>query len=404
MATQQLDPNSFVGVVDSIVAGDSATAKASFQLPAGFDPTGGGVTWSLLDKNGVLYAQGAGSDYIITAGTFNTLVESHAVITAPSELPPTSEGNTYQLRWELTIPGAVMPIYSFQSLQVTSMTSAPIGAETSIEMFNDPFVVGVVTDRVFDSQTFEIYDSLNTLLIPSGLVTVNSPIAVAGGQYYTANIDVANVLATGNPFLAQLDAYILTWKFGITGRPSFTRYTSEIYILNPSILAAVEDCRRMVAKAKMTLLGMPDAMFDDAVIIGWLRRARDMFNSAAGHLLEFTMTNATGGIREFWLQYAEVAMLRAQALAEGEKAFDFQGAEIQLNVDKAQYYNQLADTLQQQLDNNIKPFKQNILKKGAVGGDGNMNGLAGSFAGASRLGISIHPATHAGRYGTNWWR
>lgn len=405
MATQQIDPNAFSGMVGSIIAGDSATAKASFMLPAGMDVSGGSVSWSLIDKNGSLYSQGSGSDYIVTSNAFSTLVESHAVVTAPSELQPTSEGNSYQIRWALTLPGSPAPMFSFESLEVTGITSAPEGGETNIEMFNDPFTLGVVVPKPYDSQSLEIYDSLNRLIVPAPAAPVNSAIAVAAGVYYTADIDPNAVSPTGNnPFPAQLDAYIVAWKFGTTGKPSFARMTSEIYIVNSSILAAMEDCRRMVMKARTTMFGMPDILFDEATIIGWLRRARDMFNSAAGHLLEFTMTNATGGIREYWLQYAEIAMLRAHALAEGEKAFNFAGAAITLDVDKAQYYTQLADTMQQQLDTNIKPFKQNILKKGAVQGDGNMNGLAGSFAGASRLGVSLHPSSQLGRYGNNVWR
>jgi hypothetical protein len=106
------------------------------------------------------------------------------------------------------------------------------------------------------------------------------------------------------------------------------------------------------------------------------------------------MVNATGGIREYWLRYAEVAMLQAHALAEGEKAFNFSGQAISLDVDKSQYYQTLADNLLQQINEDIRPFKQNLLKKGAVAGDGNMAGVAnGGLGASSRLGLSIHPAS-----------
>jgi hypothetical protein len=365
------------------------------------DVTGGSVSWILLDKQGIMYSSGNASTYTVTSTAFNTLVEAQADITAPSDLPPTSEGNSYQIRWALALPGAVQPIYSFESITVTGLTIAPEGAEVSIEMFGDPFSIGVVLPQVYATSAFEVYDSLNKLIIAAGVIPVNVPVPVAAGQYYTADIDPNIVLITGgNPFPAQLDAYVVAWKFKKDPvKVQVTRITSELFIVNSSILSALEDCRRMVMKARTTMFGMPDILFDEATMMGWLRRGRDMFNAAAGMLLEFTMTNATGGIREYWLQYAEIAMLRAHALAEGEKAFNFQGAAISLEVDKAQYYNQLADTMQAQLDQNIKPFKQNILKKGAVQGDGNMNGLAGSFAGAAKLGLSVHASSQFNRYG-----
>ena len=176
-----------------------------------------------------------------------------------------------------------------------------------------------------------------------------------------------------------------------------TRQTTELFIVNPTILGAVEDCRRMVMKARTTQFGFDDMLFDVGTLLGWLRRGRDLFNAASGIMTEFTMTAATGGVREYWLRYSEVSMLLAHALAEGEKAFNFSGQAISLDVDKAAVYQQLADALQSRLDQEIKPFKQNLLKKGAVAGDGNINGVAGSFTSTSRLGISVHPASQIGR-------
>ena len=404
MATQQLDPNSFNGLINSLIAGDNALGKASFMLPAGFNTAGGSVSWMLIDKNGTMFAQGNANDYLVSSTSFNTLVEAHADITAPSELPPTSEGNSYQIRWTLNVPSSPTPIYSFESVTVTGLTVAPEGAETNIEMYGDPFAVGAVLPQVYATAQFEMYDNLNRLLIPAGIIAVNTPVPVAGGVYYTANIDPNAILVTGaNPLIAQLDPYVVSWKFKKDPvKVQITRMTSEVYIVNPSILSAMESCRSMVMKARTTMFGMPDMIFDEATMMGWLRRGRDMFNSAAGMLLEYTMTNATGGIREYWLQYAEIAMLRAHALAEGEKAFNFAGAQITLDVEKSQYYTALADSMQAQLDQNIKPFKQNILKKGSVQGDGNMNGLAGSAFGAVRLGISLHTASQYGRPNGPW--
>ncbi|MEK9322795.1 hypothetical protein, partial [Escherichia coli] len=60
----------------------------------------------------------------------------------------------------------------------------------------------------------------------------------------------------------------------------------------------------------------------------------DAFNGAYGQFTSFTMTNARGPIREYWLLYAELAAIQSQYLAEGEKAFNYQGAAISLEVDR----------------------------------------------------------------------
>ena len=404
MDTSSKDPYSFVGLVDEIIAGDSAIGLSSFMLPAGIDVTNGSVNWSLVDKKGTLHASGNCYDYAVDSTSFSTTVQAHALVHAPSSLPPSSEGNSYQLRWELNLPSQTQPMFSFESIRVLGLTSATTGGETAIELHGDMITVGTVLDKAYEKVELEIFDNMNCRILAPGVVAVNSPVRVAGGYYYTADIDPTNVAVTGrNPFKVQLDAYVSTWKYSNANSRAVSRMVSEIFIVNPSILSAMEDTRRLVMKAKTTQFEFGDIIFDDATILAWLRRARDLFNSAGGTLVEFSMTNATGGIREYWLRYAEVAMLRAHYLAEGEKAFNFAGAAIQLDVDKTQYYSGLADTLQQQLDADVKPFKQNLLKKGAAVGDGNMTNLAGSFAGASRLGISVHPASQLGRNGNRWY-
>ena len=122
----------------------------------------------------------------------------------------------------------------------------------------------------------------------------------------------------------------------------------------------------------------------------------DMFNAAGGLFTTFDMTDATGAIRDHWLGYAEVAMLQAQSLAEGEKAFDFQGQAIQLNVDRTQYYDKLAADIAQRLEANVRPLKQNMQMKGVNGGSGNLE-LSGT-GNRGYVGITVTPISGFGRY------
>jgi hypothetical protein len=164
-------------------------------------------------------------------------------------------------------------------------------------------------------------------------------------------------------------------------------------MLPSSVLNAIEDCRMQVMKARSTLLGFDDAIFDTATIVSWLRRGRDYFNGAGGVFTLFDMTDATGPIRELWLRCSELSMLRAQSLAEGEKAFNFQGQAISLDVDKTQYYDKLADALESQLNNDIAPLKKALKLMGISSGTGNVN--SASYTGnRARVGISISPASH----------
>lgn len=375
------NPFAFQNLVGNLPAGEAAIGKSVFVLPAGFDATTGYVNWEILDANGVVYSAGNAYDFNITSTSFATVVEANGVVNLPSTVPATLDNQSYQLRWSLIIPGQANQ-YVFESIQVPSSTTTPLGVVDVVEMVGDPATLSLTLGQPYDNVGFEVYAS-NTRLATFSPIT--SPQRVSTGWYYTGSL-VTTSLA------ADLIPYSISWKYWNTSTPgNVFRETAKMFLLTASMLTAIEDVRMQVMKARTTLLGFNDTLFDTSTIISWLRRGRDMFNGAGGVLTNFDFTEASGGIREFWLRFSEVAMLRAHALAEGEKAFDFQGQAISLTVDKAQYYTQLADSLQSQLDNDSRPFKLALKTSGISGGTGNMD-KARSWN-VPLLGIAVTPAS-----------
>ena len=116
----------------------------------------------------------------------------------------------------------------------------------------------------------------------------------------------------------------------------------------------------------------------------------------------FTMTNAKGIIREYWLLCSEMGALEAQYMAEGEKAFDFSGAAISLNVDRTGMLQTMIDSIKGNLDQNLKPIKQVMTQKGYTSGDGSgtdgNGGIATSIRALGAVGLSITPASAWGRF------
>ena len=130
----------------------------------------------------------------------------------------------------------------------------------------------------------------------------------------------------------------------------------------------------------------------------WLRRARDAFNGAPGGFTSFTMLNAKGSIREYWLMYAELGAIEAQYMAEGEKAFNFSGAAISLDIDRTGFLDSAASKIQSRIDNEIKPFRQNLIIKGNVAGDGSADPSRLRAGALGSVGITITPASPWGPY------
>jgi hypothetical protein len=381
---QTQTPFTYQSLTDSIEAGESALGKCYFILPAGPANTDSSeVVWQLLDRNGVVFASGNAFEYKVENKSFATVLEALAVVHVPSEVPPSIDTERYQIRWELRLDSNSQPMYQFESLKVTGKTTVPLGPQDAIELVGDAAGISIVLQQAYQNVGFEVY-SKNTKVID--FLRTPATDRVGSGWFYGSTIETTSLTPS-------LDPYTVTWKYW--NLPTqVNREASKLFVLTPSIMQAIEDVRRYINKASTTLFGFEDMIFTASDIVTFLRRARDSFNGASGILTSFDMTNASGAVREYWLRYAEVALLQQQYLAEGEKAFQFQGQAISLDVDRTQYYQSLASDLQGRLDNDIKPFKQNLMKKGLAGGDGNMDGMGTGIGSVGALGINLTPATN----------
>lgn len=382
------DPNSYQTLLGSIDAGASALASTVFVLPPEFDSidvSSGCVNWTLLGSDGRVHNSGNGHEYTVVSDTFMKAVQATALVSVPSNTLPTSEGCAYQLRWEFykDTNSSTSPLYQYENLTVQGTGTIPNGAYTAVEIVGDPIVLKAVLPKAFDSVAVEVFQYNNKLM---SIPATSAPLRVASGCLY--QIDITG---SGVSLPASLDAYTVIWKYSSVNNPEIFRSTAHLYVTSATILSAVEDCKARVSKARTTLLGFDDTLFDTETLLTGLRRGKDDFNAAGGYITGFDMTEATGAIRSYWLAFSEVFLLRAQALAEGEKAFNFSGQAISLEVDRTQYYSSLADTLSSNLESQVRPFKANLMMKGIQGGSGNMDHGIGFNRG--RIAVGITPAS-----------
>lgn len=392
---QNKNVDAFNTLVGSLEAGGAAIGNAAFMFPLGFDSDNGVVHWELLDKDGVLYSSGSAYDYDSVVLNDNVKVTASAVINTPSNMIPTLEGQTYQVRWSLVVDGSTY--YSFEGLTITGPNTVPEGVEDVVELVGNNIPVSVVFHDSFEFVTFEVYNQ-NDLIIPP--VNVPNGTDVPDGRLY------GGLITAPLRMPAALESYTIIWSgWNSINQDAKVRQTGRIFVVNPSIMSAVDDMRIMINKSATTIAHKADLLFTTPLLLAYLRRGRDGFNGAQGIFTGFTMLNATSSIREFWLRYSEVLALRAQFLAEGEKVFNFSGQAISLDVDRTQFYQSMADNLQQGIDNEVKPYKQNLVIKGHISGDGNLGPSGGSAqarGAAGAVGITLSPATNWGRYGARW--
>jgi hypothetical protein len=381
------DPNAYTDLVDTIQAGQSALGTAIFAFPPTIDPAGGYVVWEFLSEEGVVYSSGNAYDYQIQSNGLGNTVIARAVINCPSNVPESSVNSKYQLRYTLTLqpldPSQQHVFYSYENVTVTGLTTTPLGTQDQIELRGKPAKLSIVLDKLYDNVVIELYKD--------NMVIGSSPVQqyerVSGGYYYSASLET-------NGLEASLEAYTVVWSYYNNVDPSSVYSESaNLWVTTPAILTAVSDIKSRINKARTTLYGTSDLIFPSEVVMVWCRRGMDKFNGYAGVFTSFTMTNAKGPVREYWLMCCEAIALTSQELAEAEKAFDFQGAAISLNVDRSAAYGALADKIYGQLDNELKPVKQNLIIKGNTGGDGSADPSKLRNGAIGAVGITITPAS-----------
>lgn len=396
------NPDAFKDLIGEIAAGETAVGTAVFVFPPNTDPSGGYVTWELLAEEDTVYAAGNAFEYNIRSTGLSNSVFARSVVSVPSDIPPTLEQQKYQLRWTLHLDG-YPDQFQYESITVVGLNTVPLGTQPSVELQGNPATLELVTPELYDQVGIELFHQ-NSVVVPFSLIYDNmvpgspSPERVASGWYYNGVIDTTQLQVSVEPYTA-------VWKYW-QSEASHKVYTerADFWVINPSIMGAIDDVKAKINKAMTTLYGTPDLLFPISTVLTWLRRGMDAFNGYQGNFTQFTMTNALGSIREWWLLLAEQAALEAQYIAEGEKAFDFQGAAIQLNVDKTQYLADAISRIQSRIDSELKPFKQNLIIKGNIRGDGSQDPSRLQRGAMGTVGICFTPASQWNRFSRGYFR
>lgn len=386
----QSNPEAIRDLIDSIEAGGSAIGSAVFAFSSDVDPSGGYVTWQMLTSQGSVLAYGNAYDYkVVSNGVQNTVI-AKAVINVPSTVPPNMSNEKYQLTYTLILNEGETGQQTYdtsEKVSVVGLNTVPVGTQPVVELVGSSAMISLVTEDLYDTVAVEIFNQ-NTSI---GSFTIPDYQRVSNGYYYAGVVNTQQ-------FAVSLQPYNVVWRYGYTGAPTSFTESAALWIVNPQIMQAVSDVKSKINKARTTLYGSPDLLFPVETILVWLRRAADAFNGAYGVFTNITMINALGSIREYWLLYAELFALESQYLAEGEKAFNFSGQAIQLDVDKTQYLDNMASKIQARLDNEFKPFKQNLIIKGVTAGDGSTDPSRMQPGANGAVGVTITPASAWGRY------
>src|SRR5690606_11590914 len=111
-------------------------------------------------EDGTVYAAGNAFEYKVEVTGFSNNVLARAVIVVPSDIPPTMEGQKYQLRWTIQRrqpDGSTVREFQGEAITVVGLVTVPVGVQPQVEMQGDPATLELVTDQMFDRVGISLY-------------------------------------------------------------------------------------------------------------------------------------------------------------------------------------------------------------------------------------------------------
>ena len=385
--------------IGNVMPGSTVAATVQFMFSLDVWLNTPVVEYKIIDETGRVYGSGAATSVSVSTGAVSVQALASANVSIPANIPVNEMGSSYQVVWTLT-DGDLHSTLS-EVIFVLSKVVALLGASDSIELHGALAQLYITLPVAYDFVGYQIFYGNyphDTTVTPVDVV--GSQVAVANGYQYVADFDTSLITAPG----AALVPYSIVWTYYNTATiANKIQEAANLYVITPSILAAARDLQAIVNKSRTTVDGMPDVAFKMLDLMTFLHMGMENFNAFA-HPTNFTMTNALGAIRAYWIQFSAIVALRSQYLVEGVKAFDFSGQSVSLSVDKSSFYESLASSIEGQLAEPCRQLKLLLSKRGLTGGDGSANPLKLAFGAIGAVGVTLSPVSNIRMgAGSNWW-
>jgi hypothetical protein len=406
----------FPNAINDAVVGQQIQAYASFFIPPTASTTNLVATWNIVDPDDAVWATGTATNVVTSPLGSKLKVNASASVNVPYNLQVDFFGTQYQLQWTLQdFTGAIISSYTEQFLVKPVLQGGVFGVPDIVEaattttqltaVLNSNLPVSVYVFK----ENYALNGANPTILQPGALVyngreytgsmdqTTLLPAPATGGygvtgqgtsitlQDYllsqgitypgsTSGQSISPQVTNPNGLSPSLEPYILCWQYQDKDDGQIKTEDSYLYHITPMILQAGRELQQLVNRAN-NVGRLEELTIDLNVILQFLKQGCDYFNSVTmPTFFDFTVGN--GPFRQFWLQCSLALLLRSQYLLEAERSMVMQGQSVTLDLDITQYYSQAASEAENYINTYLPEFKQNLNRKGILGGNGDYTGGA----------------------------
>lgn len=333
--------------------GQATTAYTHFNI---LNPSP--ASYTVYDFNNNLVLTGLGVQDMVDPTKWS------AIFTIPANAPICDVGQKYTIKWLIKNDKETL---SSAEYFIVTIENDPLAIETmklhlqgsvlnaSLEVEEQPTTINY---RVIDENGLEY---VKGTLDPS-IFTIRN-----GNLVYTFTVtDTTNIV----PHLGVCPLFI-EWAYD-------SNYEIHpMYIISPKMYMFIDGVRKIVDRARNQDIN-PNLVWNDVDIAHYVLDGLQRVNGSKPSLTQWSITTVPVNMYEFVKKAASIAALRAQYLAEGMAAFDFQGMAVQLSIDRTQYIQTMADVLESELEQRLPSAKRLLIRQ----------------SGPGNLGISINATTN----------
>ena len=282
---------------------------------------------------------------------------ANIVIPEGAPVPNDMVNQQYHIDWyaENTIPPYNAQMKATEYFQVLNVAE-PLSYDSAIALLvNQPFRDTLMTQFPVEEFEVSIMDENNKVYFSDKITNIQSSFA---NNCYVTNYD-AGVIKQVTDQQMGICPYLVTYNYKTAQGIETEVHT--LYMVSGKAMVVVNNMRRYLDKARNHDVD-PSLRWTDVELIHFVVAGLNRFNVSAPTITGYTISNFPTNFIYLVEKCAEHEALNALYLAEGMRAFDFQGASVQLNVDRTQYLQTKMDEIGSWLDNNLEKSKALLIR------------------------------------------
>lgn len=173
----------------------------------------------------------------------------------------------------------------------------------------------------------------------------------------------AAVLPLSTAAGVQVGEYLLQWDYGLTPSSVATNQVfRQAFVITPNMTMAVNAIRTYIDQANLARW-LANANLHDVEILDCMYRAAERVNPAPPQRWTYPPDELLKLVPPLMREATIYEIMSRLAIAEGMKAFDYQGGSISLNVDRTGFLQSRADQASSWLDSNMRPVKAAVARQ-----------------------------------------